>query len=140
MGMTTEKLMATTEMEMETLTLYHWYKVVELLHAAFQEVRLAEESMWQAVVMISKEGGNYRVICLLEVVWKVVTVILNQCLATSNAFHDVLHGFRSGRCTGTASLGTKLLQHLKSTSVEVLYAIFLNLNKVYGALYRDICM
>ena len=63
----------------------------------------------------------------MEVVWKVVTVIINFRFTASIAFHDFLHGFRACRGTGTASLGTKLLRQLAAIREEVLYVIFLDL-------------
>ena len=65
---------------------------------------MAEESTWQAVALITKGGGEYYVIGLVEVVWKMVTVILNFCLTTSITFHNVLHGFWEGRSTGITYL------------------------------------
>ena len=41
--------------------------MVCLFQTAFREVRLAEEAMWQAVVLIPKEEKNYRGIGLVEV-------------------------------------------------------------------------
>ena len=49
-------------------------------------------------------------------------------------YHDYLHGFRSGRGTGTSSLKVKLIQKVMDTREEVLYMIFLDLHKVYYAL------
>ena len=86
------------------------------------------------MVLIPKGKGDYRGIGLVEVMWKVVAVILNRQLTSSITFHDVLHGFRAGRGTGTATLEDKLLQQLAATREEVLYVIFLDLNKSYGAL------
>ena len=34
----------------------NWEMVVDLIHTAFQEGILAEDSMWQAVVLITKGG------------------------------------------------------------------------------------
>ena len=75
---------------------------------------MAEEYMWQAVVLIPKGGGDYRGIGLVEVVWKVVTLILNSQFTTSITLHNVLHGFREGRGTGTTSLEAKLIHKLTS--------------------------
>ena len=72
--------------------------------------------------------------------WKVVAVILNRRLASSITFHDVLHGFRAGRGTGTATLEAKLLQQLAAMREEVLYVIFLDLTKAYDALDRSRCL
>ena len=87
-----------------------WGRVVELTQTAFREGDLAEESTWQAVVLIPKGKEDYRGIGLVEVMWKFVAVILNRRLTSSITFHDVLHGFRAGRGTGTATLEAKLLQ------------------------------
>ena len=51
------------EIYMETeatgpLALSHWKRVVVLIQADFQEGRLEEESIWQAVVLIPKGGGH----------------------------------------------------------------------------------
>ena len=67
-------------------------------------------------------------------VCKEVTVILNCHFAASITYHNSLHGFRSGRGTGTASLKVKLIQKVMDTREEVLYMIFLDLHKVYDAL------
>ena len=71
-----------------------------------------EDSTWQTVVLIPKGKGDYRGIGLVEVMWKVVAVILNRRFTSSITFHDVLHGFRVGRGTGTTTLKAKLLQQL----------------------------
>ena len=107
----------------------NWARVVELVQTAFQDWDLAEESTWQVVVLIRKGKGDYRGICLVEVMWKVVAVILNRRFTSSITFHDVLHGSQVGCGTGTATLEAKLLQHLASMREEVLYVIFLDLTK-----------
>ena len=76
---------------------------MEIIQTAFWDGELAEEVTWQAVVLIPKGRGDYRGTGLVEVMWKVVAVILNRRLTSSIAFHDVLHGFRAGRGTGTAT-------------------------------------
>ena len=77
---------------------------------------------------------------LVEVMWKVVAVVLNRRFTSSITFHDVLHGFRAGHGTGTATLEAKLIQQLASMSEEVLYVIFLDLTKAYDALDRCRCL
>ena len=79
----------------------HWGRVAEIVQTTFRDGDLAEEATWQAVVLIPKGKGDYRGIGLVEVMWKVVAVILNRRLTSSITFHDVLHGFRAGRGTGT---------------------------------------
>ena len=72
--------------------------------------------------------------------WKVVAAILNRRLAASITFHDFLRGFWAGRGTGTATLEAKLLQQLAALREEVLYVIFLDLQKAYDALDRFGCL
>ena len=66
------------------------------------------------VVLITKVERDYHGIGLVEVVWKVVTIIQILRLATSIDFHGVLHGFWAGLGTGTTSLEAKLIQQLIS--------------------------
>ena len=70
---------------------------------------MAEETTWQAVVLIPKGEKEYRGIGLVAVMWKVVSVIPNLRFTSSITYHDALHGFRAGRSTGTATLEAKLL-------------------------------
>ena len=89
---------------------------------------------WKTVVLIQNLNGNYRGIGLLEFLCNTVMVILNLRLTVVIQLHDTLHGFHTGRGTGTASLEGKLLQHPMEMREEVLYEIFLDLHKAYGAL------
>ena len=73
-------------------------------------------------------------------VWKVVAVILNRRITAYISFHGVLHGLPAGCGTGTATLEAKVLQQLAAMMEEVSCVIFLDLHKVYGALYRDRCL
>ena len=85
---------------------------MELSQTAFGEEQMAEESMWQAVVLLPKGGKEYRDIGFVEVMWKVVAEILNRRLTASITFHNFLHGFWVGRGTGNATLKAKLLHQL----------------------------
>ena len=118
----------------------NWARVAELVQTELWDRDLAEESTWQAVVFIPKGKGDYRGIGLVEVMWKVVAVILNSRFTSFITFHDVLHGFRAGRGTGTATLEANLLQQLAAMREEVLYVIFLDLTKAYDALDRSRCL
>ena len=101
---------------------------------------MAEEATWQAVVMIPKGRQEYRGIGIVEVMWKVVAAILHLRLTDSITYHEFLHGFRAGPGTGTAILEAKLLQQLAALREEVLYVIFLDPHKAYGALDRSRCL
>ena len=90
---------------------------------------MAEDSLWQTMVLIPKGKKAYRGIGLVEVTWKAVAAILHPRLTTAITYHDALHGFRAGCGTGTASLEAKLLQQLAAMREEVLYVIFLDLSR-----------
>lgn len=77
---------------------------------------------------------------LVEVLWETVTGILNRRLTAAIQFHNTLHGFRTVRGTGTAYLESKMLQQLMAMREEFLYDIFLDLNKSYDALDRNLCL
>ena len=84
--------------------------------------------------MIPKGGcTNFRGIGLLEVLWKVISIIINLWLLSSIHFHDVLHGFCTGRGTGTTTLKENLLQQLIATRETSLH----NLRKSYDSLDRE---
>ena len=103
--------------------------MVEITQTEFREGNLAEEATWQTVVLIPKGKREFMGIGLVEVTWKVVAVILHRRLTTEIKLHEMLHGFRESRGTGTATLKAKLLQQLASMREEVLYVIFLDLSK-----------
>ena len=67
-------------------------------------------------------------------------MILNQRLTAYISFHVLHHGFREGCGTGTTTLEAKLIQQLDTMREKVLYVIFLDPHKTYGALDREICL
>ena len=133
--MAEEKGKKKTEVEEEGEEM--WGKLVEMTQTAFGEGKLAEEAVWQAVVMIPKGKGGFRGIGLVEVTWKFVAVILHRRITAGIKLHDALHGFREGCGTGTATLEAKLIQQLAAMREEVLYVIFIHLTKAYDALDRS---
>ena len=113
---------------------------MELVHMACREGQLAEDKIWRALVLIPKVEKDYIGIGLVEVMWKVVVAILNFRLISSITFHNFFHVFRAGCGTVTTTLNSKLLQQLAVLREEVLYMIFLDLHKLYYALYRSRCL
>ena len=89
------------------------------------------------MVLLPKGEKYYCGIGPVEVMWKVVAAILNLRLTASIDLHDLLHRFRAGRGTCTATLKAKLLQQLEALREEVLYMILLDLHKAYAALDRS---
>ena len=60
------------------------------------------------MVLIPKGKKEYHGIGLVEVMWKVVSAILNCWLTASITFHDFLHGSWAGCGTGIATLEAKM--------------------------------
>ena len=89
------------------------------------------------MVLLPNGGGDYRIIRLMEVVWKMATVIINCCLSKDISYHELLHGLQSGCRTGTFPLKAKLLHQLTAMQEELLCKIFMEPNKVYDTLDRD---
>ena len=61
----------------ETPDLSNCGKVTEITQADFWEGHMEEESTRKAVELIPNGGGDHHGISLMEVAWKVVTVIIN---------------------------------------------------------------
>ena len=68
---------------------------------------------------------------MIEIVWKLLEAIFDTLVKKAVHFHDILHGFRAKRGTGTAILEVKLAQGLASIEQVPLFLIFLDLHKAY---------
>jgi hypothetical protein len=82
-------------------------------------------------------ADQFRGIALLEIIYKLVSSIINRRLASKIVFHDAVHGFRKGRGTGTAIIEIKLRMQLAKRSTKPLFMVFLDLKKAYDTLDRD---
>ena len=56
------------------------------------------------LVLVAKGSIDNRGVGLLYSMWEVVEAIINTHLRASVRLHEVLHGFLTGRLTGTAIL------------------------------------
>ena len=119
----------------------HWRKVVEIFLSALRDGNVSNKSMWKMVVLNPKgDVRDFRDIGLIEILWNTITGLINRRLTSAIGFYDVLHGLQAGRRTGTASLQAKLLQRPMAMSEVVLHEIFLEIQKAYINLYRDMCL
>ena len=48
---------------------------------------------WATISLIAKGIGEYHIIGLVEVIWKVIIINIYRCLSDSNELNDVLHKF-----------------------------------------------
>ena len=86
------------------------------------------------IVLLSKSYVEYHGIGLVEVICKFIAIIVDWRLVDSIEFHNVLHGFRYQRGTGTAMLEEKMRQKIVDMRQAVLYYISLSLCKAHDAM------
>ena len=99
---------------------------------------IPQEMAWGILILLPKAvEGQFRGIGLLEIVWKLISRVLDIRIKAAIDFHDCLHGFRAKRGTGTAIIEAKLLQQLATIDQAPLYKIFLDLKKAYDTLDRE---
>ena len=87
-----------------------------------------QQMLWMVIVLLRKGGGNYRGIGLLDPIWKVLEVVMDNRLKIQY-YHDCLHGFLAGRGTGTVATEIKLAQQLAYIKQVPLYGVFIDLRK-----------
>jgi hypothetical protein len=115
-----------------------WNELVSLIQDAFDDKAIPQEFLYEILCLIPKEDrGKYRGIALLEVVYKLVSIIIHLCLQTVIDFHPSLHGFRQQCGIGICILEAKLQMQLASDLCQPLYQVFLDLMKAYNTLDRD---
>ena len=77
-------------------------------------------------MIIPKSGGVYRGIFLLEFIWNVYVLIINNRPRDAITLHDAVHEFIEGRESGTATMEVKLSHQLAVMVHEPLLQIFLD--------------
>jgi hypothetical protein len=100
-----------------------------LISHRFSTGELPQQLCFSTLVLIPKASGGIRGIGLLETVWKIISIIINQRMIKSIVFHDALHGFRQKRGTGTAILEARLNLDISIQRGIPLHQIFLDLTK-----------
>ena len=80
------------------------------------------------------ERGKYHGIALLEVLYKLVSMIIHVCIQDCIKFHPSIHGFHTGHGTGTCTIEAKMHMQLASYLGHPLYQIYLDLTKAYDTL------
>ncbi len=117
----------------------NWRLFLRLIQAAWMNSIVPRQLLWIIVVLISKGGGDYRGIGLLEPIWKVIEQTIDHRL---DAFklHDSLHGCCNKRGMGTAIIEAKLAQQLSYLELKPFYSVFLNLSKAFDAMDRERCI
>ena len=114
-----------------------WEKVLKIIKLAFEEGEIPKSFCNGILVLIPKSNpGEFRGIALLEVIYKLISSIINARLQHSIEFDDAVHGFRKKRGTGTAIMEAKMLMQLHYRLDVPLFMIFIDLKKAYDTLDR----
>ena len=71
-----------------------WELVIILVQVMFRDRTVLEEIAWDMMVIPPKGKGGYRGIGIVEVLWKVCSVVVNCQLKRSDVLHRTLCGFR----------------------------------------------
>jgi hypothetical protein len=116
----------------------NWRRFTLLVQAIWDHSEIPPHLLWVIIVLIPKGGGDYRGIGLLEPMWKVCKRVMDLRL---NAFdlHNLLHGCRNKRGTGTAGIEAKLAQQLAHLELAPFYGVFLDLKKAFDSMDRERC-
>ena len=96
--------------------------------------------LWMVIVLLLKGRGDYRGVGLLDPIWKVLEVVMDNRLKILH-YHDcLLHGFLAGRGTGTTATEVKLAQLLAYIEQVPLYGVFNDLQKAYDEMDKGRCL
>ena len=118
-----------------------WEKLLEIVRLAFVEGEIPQAFSQGIFVLILKDkAGEFRGIALLEIIYKLISSIINRRLSEMIVLDDVLHGLRANRGTSTAIMEAKLLAQLRCRLDEPLFMIFIDLKKAYDTLDRSQAM
>ena len=74
---------------------------------------------------------------VVEVLWKVCSVLVNCIPKSSVVLLDTIHGFKEGGREGMATLEPKLAYQLDGLVHDPLSQVFLNVHKAYVSLGRE---
>lgn len=108
-----------------------WNHVLELVNMAFTGEPLPKSFGVGILVLIPKDvPDQFRGIALLEVIYKLISAIINRRFQDTVEFHDAIHGFRQNRGTGTAIISVKLIMQLAKRTANPRYFVFLDLKKL----------
>ena len=106
----------------------------------FRDRAVPVEIVWEKMVLISKGKGEYRYIGLVELLWKVCSVVTCFWLKRSVLLHNTLRGLIEGRGTGTETLEVNLSQQLAGLAHKPLFQFLLAVWKAYESLGWEQCL
>ena len=95
--------------------------------------------LWMVIVLLPNGGGDYRGIGLLDPIWKVAEVVMDNRLKVLD-YHDCLHGFLAGQGTGTETTEVNMAQQLAYIEQVPLNVVFIDLCKAYNGMDWGRCL
>jgi hypothetical protein len=78
--------------------------------------------------IITKGSGGFRYISLLDVVWKVMSSIIDSMSKAKIEVYDSLHGFTAKRGVAMATIEAKLQMQAAHVQRKTLFQIFIDLS------------
>jgi hypothetical protein len=112
LGMRVEDLKARAEEYMWNGDQQPFCILMEIIVAAFESGELPQACNIAVLVLIPKPASNeHHGIRLLEVIWKLISSIVNGRMWDAICFDDAIHGFHAQLGAGTAIIQQKL--HMK---------------------------
>ena len=105
---------------------------MEILQNVWLTGEIPQELSYTVLIFIPKGTTDTRGIGLLDTLWKVAEVLIDNCRRAILQFHDILHGLRSGGATGMAIMDLKLVQYLARVDHDPLFLVLLDLKKAYN--------
>jgi hypothetical protein len=117
----------------------NWHLLVQLVQAAWAHGTIPCQLLWIIVLLILKDGRDYRGVGLLKPVWKCIERVIDHRLEAID-LHDSLHGCRNNCRTGTAIIEAKLAQQFSYLELKPFYGIFLDLWKAFDAMDWERCI
>ena len=91
------------------------------------------------MVLITKGGGEYIWIVLVQVIWKICALIMNNRFRSATTLQYKLHGFIQGRGTVTATMEENLAHQLAGLCHKPIFQFSLDVRKSYDSLDRGRC-
>ena len=100
---------------------------------------LLEEMTCTTMILPPKGKGDCWGIGMVEVIFKMITTIINTLLRTAISLHDAMYGFSQGRGVATYTLEDKMEQRMTGIFHGPLLKVFFDAKKAYKSLDQTQC-
>jgi Reverse transcriptase (RNA-dependent DNA polymerase) len=109
-----------------------WRRVVQLVQMASTDLPLPKSfGIGIRVLIPNGAPDQYRGIALLEVIYKLVSLIINKRISWNVQYHDAVLGFQQWCRTITAIIAAKVCMQIAKRTTKPLYFVFMDLKKAF---------